>query len=43
LHVACEWNYIGLIEEMYRVGGKELVEIKNLDGMNAIEFSYSEN
>ena len=43
LHVACEWNSMELVEYFYELGGEKLVNIKNADGMDAIEFSYSEN
>lgn len=43
LHVACEWSYLEIVELFFEAGGKDLVYIKNGEGEDALEFSYSEN
>ena len=43
LHVAIEWNSVELVEYFYELGGNELVNVKNSEGLDAIDFAYSEN
>lgn len=43
LHVACEWNSTDLVELFWEWGGPELVNLKNAEGMDAIEYAYAEN
>lgn len=43
LHVAVEWNSIEIVELLYAIGGEKLVLTKNCEGMDAIDFAYSEN
>lgn len=44
MHVACEWNSIEVVELLYDMGGgNELVLLKNSEGMDSLEYAYSEN
>ena len=43
LHVASEWSSVEMVELLWEWGGEKLVNIKNGDGQDAIEFAYAEN
>jgi ankyrin repeat protein len=44
LHVACEWNSIEVVELIFEMGGgNEVALLKNSDGMDSLEYAYSEN
>jgi ankyrin repeat protein len=43
LHVAVAWSHMYIISHLFELGGKPLVDVKNNDGQNAIEYSYEEN
>ena len=43
LHTACEWNSMQLVEYFFELGGEPLVRVKNMQGLDAIEYAYAEN
>merc|ERR1711924_150384 len=43
LHVACEWSSMEMVELLWQWGDQKLVNIKNGDGQDAIDFAYAEN
>jgi ankyrin repeat protein len=43
MHIACEWNSFDLIILFWELGGEKLVNIKDAEGVNAMDFAYQEN
>ncbi|CAI2371647.1 unnamed protein product [Moneuplotes crassus] len=43
LHIASLWSHMGILEYLWELGEKKLVEIRNHDGDTAYELAYEEN
>jgi ankyrin repeat protein len=43
LHIASLWSHMEILEFLWEEGGKKLVEIKNKEGLTAIDLAYEEN
>lgn len=43
LHIASLWSHMEILEFLWAEGGQKLVNVKNNDGLTAIELAYEEN
>ena len=43
MHAAALWSHVKCMEIMFEFGGERLVNIKNNDGENSVDFAYGEN